>query len=87
MIKKIGLAVLVLGLAVAGYLYTRLDALIKGAVETYGPRITQTTVKLRAVHVSPFSGEGSLKGLVIGSPAGFSEPEVLSLGRARLKES
>lgn len=82
MIKRLLLAVLVVVIVACGYLYARLDSLVKKAVETYGPRLTQTTVTLRSVHLSPFSGRGRLKGLVIGSPEGFKEPEVLSLGSA-----
>ena len=85
MIKKIsiGMGALVLIFAgVCAYLFTHLDGIVKKGVETYGPRITQTAVTLRSVHLSPFSGRGSIHGLFIGSPAGFQEPEALALGEA-----
>lgn len=84
MLKKIAVAAFLLLLAVAGYFYTRLDSLVKLAVESYGPKITKTSVTLRGVRLSPFSGEGRINGLIVGSPAGFKEPEVLSLGSARV---
>jgi hypothetical protein len=74
-------------LAVGGlaFLYARLDRLVKGAVEGYGSDILKARVSVRSVHLSPFSGEGTLKGLEIGSPAGFSEPFVLRVARVHVR--
>jgi hypothetical protein len=56
LLVRIGLiviALLVVALVVIGI---RLDSIIKSAVETFGPRITRTTVKLDGVLLSVLSG-------------------------------
>ena len=50
-----------------------------------GPKITGTTVKLDAVDLSPFSGQGRLKGLVIGNPPSFQAERAFKLADAKVK--
>ncbi|MDX2463563.1 MAG: hypothetical protein QNK31_03550 [Porticoccus sp.] len=73
-----GLVVIVLVVLVVAVL--NLDKGIKAAVETLGPELTQSSVTLKDVELSLTSGEGSLKGLVVGNPAGFKTPNAFSLG-------
>src|SRR5437867_702337 len=61
-----------------------LNAAIKAGVEAVGPKITGTTVKLDAVDVSPFSGRGRLKGLVVGNPHGFHAESAFKLADAKV---
>jgi hypothetical protein len=63
-----------------GYLYFSLNSLVKKAVETVGPTITNTEVRLASANLSPFSGSGKLSGFVIGNPEGFKGPFALKLG-------
>ena len=73
--KTIIVSFLVLFLIVAagfGYLYFSLNSLVKKGVETIGPRITRTDVKLGAAVLSPLSGSGRLLDLSIGNPQGFT---------------
>ena len=73
--KTIIVSLLVLILIVAagfGYLYFSLNSLVKKGVETIGPRITRTDVKLGAAVLSPLSGSGRLLDLSIGNPQGFT---------------
>jgi len=51
--------------------------LIKNAVNTYGPGITKTVVRVEDVNVSIFSGEAKLKGFYLGNPRGFKSPEAM----------
>lgn len=60
---------------------SRLDRIIERAVETYGPEATGTSVTLDGVDVSIWSGEGSLKGLVIDNPDGYESDYAISLNR------
>jgi uncharacterized protein involved in outer membrane biogenesis len=76
----VGLLVLVLLTALAAMLL--LNRAIKAGVETIGPRITKTDVKLDSASLSLLSGSGQLKGLVVGNPAGFKTPSALSVGTA-----
>ena len=73
-----GLAVVLIVLLVIGVL--NLDRGIKAAVETVGPRLTKSEVTLADVDLSLKTGEGSLQGLVVGNPAGFSGANAFSLG-------
>jgi uncharacterized protein involved in outer membrane biogenesis len=87
--KKILLAVLallfVLVISAVGYLYFSLNTLVKKAVETVGPRITKTDVRLSSANISPFSGSGSLNGFVIGNPEGFGKEPALRFGSIQVK--
>lgn len=92
MLKKIliGVAALVVVLVVAVggglyYLYSNLDAIVKTAIESYGGDATQTKVSVKDVKLSLTSGEGSMSGLLVGNPKGFSTPESLSLGSVSMK--
>jgi hypothetical protein len=48
-----------------------LDSIVKKGVETAGPQITKTTLKLDGVSLSIMSGSGAIKGFVLGNPEGF----------------
>ncbi|MFN2645669.1 MAG: hypothetical protein ABR570_11795 [Burkholderiales bacterium] len=79
----IALVVLVV-IAGAWWLYSSRDMLIKRAIEHYGPQLTGTAVKLKAVKLEPLDGRGAITGLEIGNPSGFSAPHALTLGEMRL---
>ncbi len=78
-IKILGVLVLVVVILVGASLYY-LDSGIKKAVETFGPQYTKTRVELNDVSLSPLSGKGSLGGLAIGNPQGFSDANAFYLG-------
>lgn len=54
---------------IVGGLY--LDRAIKNGVQTVGPKVTGTPVSLDKVNISVATGNGRVKGLVIGNPKGF----------------
>lgn len=60
-------------------LLANLGAVIRSAVETIGSDATGAKVTLASADVSLTSGEGTLKGLEIGNPAGFREPTAFEL--------
>ena len=66
------------------WLYTSRDALIKRAIEHYGPQLTGTAVKVKEVKLEPMDGRGIITGLEIGNPPGFSAARALTLGEMRL---
>lgn len=83
--KKLGIAFVVLVLIIAGaayYLLSNLDSLIKGAIEKYGSAATQTTVSVDRVNLSLRSGAGSIFGIRIANPAGYSSHQAITLGEA-----
>ncbi len=60
-----------------------LDTIIKNAIESYGPDMTQSDVSVDEVSVSS-SGEGSIKGMSVDNPEGFESQKAFSLGSIEL---
>jgi len=73
--------VVVLGVLAVGLF---LDKAIKSGVETFGPKLTKTDIKLQSVSLSLLSGAGTVKGLVLGNPVGFKTPSAINVGEATL---
>lgn len=64
---------------------TQGGSIIKAAVEEVGPQITKTRVTLKDADVSITSGEGALRGLVIGNPQGYKTDAAFRLGEIKVK--
>jgi hypothetical protein len=77
-------ALLVLALAVYLTLQFFLGSIVKAGVNKFGPGITQTKVDLQGANLSPLSGAGSLTGLTVGNPAGWSTPNAFYLGKVHI---
>lgn len=60
------------------------SSLIKSGIETFGPKLTGGPVTIQSVKISPLSGKGSIKGLVIGNPKGFQTDSAFELAEVRL---
>lgn len=71
------LAVIIVALIIFGVC---LNHIVKSAVETYGPRLTRTTVVLDSVDLSLLTGSAKVKGLVVGNPKGYHTPQSISAG-------
>ncbi len=71
-------AVLVAALVAVSFF---LGSIVRAGVNSYGPKITQTRVHLTSASISPFSGSGTLYGLEVGNPKGWSAANLVSLGR------
>jgi hypothetical protein len=71
----------VLVLVVAGYF---LGSVVRAAVNRYGPPITKTTVELASAKISPLTGSGTIKGLVIGNPPGWHSARAVYLGQVHV---
>lgn len=82
-IRLLIVIVIIVVLAVLGVTMF-LDRAIKAGVETIGPKVAGVDVKLRSVSLSPLSGSGGLKGLVVGNPPGFKTPWAINVGSASL---
>ncbi len=50
---------------------TRLDSIITKAINTYGPGITGTEIRIDDVRVSFLSGEATVTNFVLGNPKGY----------------
>ena len=75
-IAAIGLIALVVILTLS------LGSIIKKGVETVGPQLTKTEMKLESANISLFSGSGALKGFLIGNPEGYKTPAAIKFGEA-----
>ena len=75
------LVLLVVGVGASLYF---LGAIVKKGVETVGPQITRTEIKLDGATLSLFSGSGKLKGLFIGNPEGFKSRSAVTVGLVSL---
>lgn len=89
MIKKLFIGFVVLALIAGALLYfvgsSALNSGVKKGVESFGPKVTQTPVTLESVNLSPFSGSGSLTGLLVGNPEGFKSANIFELGQIDIK--
>lgn len=77
----IGGAVLALALAAYVGLTFFLGSVVKAGVNNLGPRLTQTKVTLDAARLSPLTGTGTLSGLFVGNPEGWSSDRAFYLGQ------
>lgn len=77
---------IVIALGVIGAIATSffLGNIVTAGVNKFAPQITQTKVVLSGASISPLSGTGTLDGLVVGNPAGWSENNLCSLGKIHL---
>jgi uncharacterized protein involved in outer membrane biogenesis len=72
---------LVLAVVVVGLF---LGSIVKKGVETVGPALTKTEMKLDGASLSFLSGSGGIKGLVVGNPEGYKTPSAIKVGSASL---
>jgi len=80
------LLVIVCILAVVAYvgLAFFLGSVVKAGVTSFGPKLTQTKVELASASLSPLTGSGTLSGLAVGNPKGWSEGNAFSLGKVHV---
>lgn len=84
---KVVLLLVVLAAALGGYFFLG-DLLGRAAVvavNQYGPPLTGTEVTLGSAHLSPLSGGGWLKELLVGNPTGFQTAKAFSVGEISVK--
>ena len=76
----IGIAVIIIIIAVLIVGISNLGPIIKNAVNTYGPQMTKTEVSLGDVNISLLSGQTKLKDFYLGNPQGFKAPSAMEVG-------
>jgi len=80
-VRSLLILVVLFALAALG-IHFFLGTAIKSGIETVGPKITKTDVKLNSFTLSLLSGSGKIKGFVLGNPQGFKTPAAISVGIA-----
>jgi uncharacterized protein involved in outer membrane biogenesis len=83
LIKIIVVLVIVLVVAVVAVTLS-LGSIMKKGVETVGPLLTKTEMKLDSASLSLLSGSGSLKGFFVGNPEGYKTPSAVQVGAVSL---
>jgi len=78
-------ALLVITIGVSVYVLSSLDDIVKDAIETYGSEATQTQVSVADVKIAVKSGDGTIRGLKVANPKGFSDPNIFELGMISVK--
>jgi uncharacterized protein involved in outer membrane biogenesis len=73
-------AIIVLVIVVVVVGISKLGPLVKMAVNTYGPKITDTELRVDDVGISIFSAEAKLKKFFLGNPSGFKSPSAMKVG-------
>jgi hypothetical protein len=81
------IAAIVAAVLVAGYFGTSVfvGSIVKAGVDRFAPSITQTPVRLDGASLSPLSGSGTLSGLFIGNPKGWSGDKALFFKKIHIK--
>ncbi len=82
--KKILIIIPVLIIVLVVALSFSLNSIIRGSIETIGPKALGAEVKLQDLDISLLNGKGSLKGLFIGNPKGFKTESAFQLAEVRL---
>lgn len=85
--KFIGYSALVVVVLLLGVYITMqffLGGIVKSAVNKFGPGLTQTRVVLDGANISPLSGVGTLSGLSVGNPAGWSPTDAFRLAKVHI---
>ena len=72
------IVVLIIVVVVVGI--SKLGPIVKMAVNTYGPKITDTELRVDDVGISIFSAEAKLKKFFLGNPKGFKSPSAMKVG-------
>ena len=75
------LVIIIAAVIVIGFF---LGDVVKAGMETVGPKVTQTTFTVGAVHVGILTGAGGVDNLVLGNPDEYKakSPTAISVGKA-----
>lgn len=76
-IAAVALLMVIVGIAV--YLYNSIDQIVEAAIEKHGSRVVGTEVSVGSVHISLKSGRGTIRDVEIENPDGFSSDHILTL--------
>ena len=76
---------LVLALVIYVGLQFFLGSIVKTGINTFAPKVTGTKVVLDDAQISPLSGSGTLTGLTVGNPPGWSSDKAFYLGKIHVE--
>jgi hypothetical protein len=76
-IAAIALLMVIVGIAV--YLYNSIDGIVESAIEKNGSRVFGSKVSVGSVDISLKSGQGTIRNVSIANPEGFSSEKMFNL--------
>jgi len=76
---SIGIGAIVVVIAIIIFGLSNLGPIIKRAVNSHGPKITKTELRVADVSVSIFSAEAKIEQFFLGNPAGFKTPSAMNV--------
>jgi len=62
------------------YLRSNLDSIVANAIETYGTQAAGVPVRVGSVDLALTEGKGTIRGLRVGNPVGYSSGDAFRLG-------
>lgn len=71
--------VIVVIVVIVVFISSNLNSLVAKAIEDYGGKVTQTSVRVSGVDISLRAGRGAIAGLRVANPDGFEAPTAFSL--------
>ncbi|MFT4861570.1 MAG: hypothetical protein ACI95C_000780 [Pseudohongiellaceae bacterium] len=80
MIKKILVSLVVVVVLAFGVVFFYIDSIVKSGIEVVGSEVLGTNVTVASVTISPLSGKGTIRGLTIQNPEGFTSENIMQLG-------
>jgi hypothetical protein len=83
-LKLGGAAAVILVLAYFG-VELALGSIVTAGVNRYAPKIIHTKVTLLGARISPFTGSGTLTGLIVGNPDGWSSDQAFAMETIHVK--
>ena len=82
---KAGLIGIGLVLVLAVFLFVSFNSMLRVGFERVAPKLTGTGVSVEGVSVSPMSGQGEIRGLVVRNPPGFRSESAFRLTETRIR--
>ncbi len=79
MIKKTLVSLVLVVLLIVGVTFFYIDSIVKSGIEIVGSDVLGTNVTVESVSISPLSGNGTIRGLVIKNPEGFTSENIMQL--------
>jgi hypothetical protein len=85
--KPLLIAGIVAAVLIVGYVAVTLfvGSIVKAGVNRFASDITMTPVHLDGARLSPLSGGGTLRGLFVGNPSGWSGDKAFYIGKVHVK--
>lgn len=74
------LALLMVIVGIAVFLYNSIDSIVEAAIEKEGSRVLGTKVSVGSVDISLKTGRGTIRDVAVANPKGFSSKEMFTLG-------